>query len=126
MAAVRAGDFERADREIDLTLAAMPAGLQLAVDLVPLLDQAGRQAQADRLFDRVSGRCRTNYSTIRTAPCCTTNWPRSPPAAIAGWRKRYRTPSGPSNSSQTTPPIRTPWRRPRTSFRTDKRTRPGL
>jgi len=55
VAAVRAGDFERADREIDLTLAAMPAALQLAVDLVPLLDQAGRQPQADRLFARVSG-----------------------------------------------------------------------
>jgi tetratricopeptide (TPR) repeat protein len=53
VAAVRAGDFTQAGREIGLALAATPADTQLAQDLVPLLEQSGRQPQADELFGTV-------------------------------------------------------------------------
>ena len=40
----------QAGREIELVLAATPTDTQLVQDLVPLLEQAGRQPQADALF----------------------------------------------------------------------------
>jgi len=52
-AAVRAGDYTQAGGEIELALAATPTDTQLVQDLVPLLEQAGRQPQADELFGTV-------------------------------------------------------------------------
>jgi tetratricopeptide (TPR) repeat protein len=49
-AAIDAGEFEAAQREIGLAIVASPGATSVAEDLVPLLEQAGRKAQADRLF----------------------------------------------------------------------------
>nr|MBC8868180.1 hypothetical protein [Planctomycetota bacterium] len=49
--AIGAGDFEAAESEIQLALAASPGATRVAEDLVPLLEQAGQQARADKLFE---------------------------------------------------------------------------
>ena len=46
-------DFERAAREIRLTLIATPANTQLAEDLLPLLEEAGQKKLADELFTKL-------------------------------------------------------------------------
>jgi len=50
-AAIDAGKFETAESEIQLALAASPGATRVAEDLVPLLEQAGQQAWADKLFE---------------------------------------------------------------------------
>jgi tetratricopeptide (TPR) repeat protein len=52
-AAVASGDFAAADREIELTLAAVPCDTHVAEDLVPLLEKAARRPQAEALFERL-------------------------------------------------------------------------
>ena len=51
-AAIQAGRFDDAQREIEAATAASPNDVRLAEDLVPLLANAGRQEQAQRLFDK--------------------------------------------------------------------------
>ena len=53
VAAMKAGDVAEAEREIDRVLNAAPADTQVAEELVPLLERAGRRAQAEALFTRV-------------------------------------------------------------------------
>ena len=49
--AIDAGEFEAAEREIKLALAASPGATRVAEDLVPLLEQVGQKARADKLFE---------------------------------------------------------------------------
>lgn len=49
-AAIDAGEFETAQREIKLALVASPGATRVAEDLVPLLEQAGQKELADKLF----------------------------------------------------------------------------
>ncbi|MFO0901943.1 MAG: BTAD domain-containing putative transcriptional regulator [Pirellulales bacterium] len=51
-AAITAGQFESAQREIDAAAAASPNDVRLAEDLTPLLLAAGRREQADQLFEK--------------------------------------------------------------------------
>jgi tetratricopeptide (TPR) repeat protein len=50
-----AGRSPEAYREIDLALAAQPGQLEVAIELVPALEQCGQRGEADRLFERVFG-----------------------------------------------------------------------
>jgi len=50
LAAINAKDFEAAERAVRLALVASPGATRVAEDLVPLLEQAGRKEQADKLF----------------------------------------------------------------------------
>jgi len=52
-AAIREGNFEEADREIRLALAASPGNSRVAIDLVPFFEQAGREEQAADLFGKL-------------------------------------------------------------------------
>lgn len=48
-----AGNRDAAIREIELARAAAPGKIDLAIDLVPLLEKAGRRDDADRLFAQI-------------------------------------------------------------------------
>lgn len=45
------GKLEEAVRALELSEAALPGDIRLALDMIPELEQAGRQADADKLFD---------------------------------------------------------------------------
>lgn len=48
-----AGELDEAVRQMRLSRAALPGEVQLAIDLVPALQSAGRRREADELFDGV-------------------------------------------------------------------------
>jgi len=48
-----AGRAEDAMREIELARSTLPGRIELATELVPMLEAAGRDAEADELFDKV-------------------------------------------------------------------------
>lgn len=52
-AAIQAGQFDVASREIQLTLAALPGDTLLAEELTPALDKVNRQPPADELFGQL-------------------------------------------------------------------------
>lgn len=52
---VAAGRFDEARTEIDRSLASAPGGMELALQLIPELDRAGRTKDADALFRAVKG-----------------------------------------------------------------------
>jgi Tfp pilus assembly protein PilF len=52
-ALLAAGRADDAAKEVDLALAFLPGDIELAIQLVPAFQQAGRKPQADGLFDKV-------------------------------------------------------------------------
>jgi Flp pilus assembly protein TadD len=66
-ALLAAGKYEEAARQIDLALACTPGNVELAIHLVPQLEQRGRKKEAAALFDR----CFETYDKVcRDYPRC--------------------------------------------------------
>lgn len=51
-----AGQIEQANREAQAVLAALPGDIDLAIQTVPVLEQRGEKAYADKLYAQVGGR----------------------------------------------------------------------